>query len=73
MLAALILKPKEERDTFLVRRAKKIYLPLLDWALERKALVVGSAVVLLLASLALFPFLARSSCRSYRRGPFSSV
>ncbi len=57
VLAALILKPKEERDTFLVRWAKKAYLPLLDWALERKKLVVGSAMVLLIGSLAVFPFL----------------
>ncbi|KWT97315.1 MULTISPECIES: CusA/CzcA family heavy metal efflux RND transporter [unclassified Variovorax] len=68
VLAALILKPKEERDTFLVRRAKKIYLPLLDWALERKALVVGSAVVLLLASLALFPFLGKEFMPQLQEG-----
>ena len=36
VLAALILKPKEEKDTFLVRWAKTAYLPLLDWALENK-------------------------------------
>lgn len=68
VLAALILKPKEERDTFLVRKAKKIYLPLLDWALERKALVVGSAVVLLLASLALFPFLGKEFMPQLQEG-----
>lgn len=57
VLAALILKPKEEKDTFLVRKAKQAYLPLLDWALERKKRVVGTAIVLLIGSLALFPFL----------------
>ena len=46
VLAALILKPKEEKDTFVVRWAKKAYLPLLDWALERKKLVIGSALAL---------------------------
>ncbi|NUZ09079.1 efflux RND transporter permease subunit [Piscinibacter koreensis] len=59
VLAALILKPKEERDTWLVRRAKALYLPILDWALGRKKLVISSAVVLLLGSLALFPFLGK--------------
>ena len=59
VLAALILKPKEEKDTFIVRWAKRAYLPLLDWALERKKLVIGSAVALLVASLALFPFLGK--------------
>lgn len=59
VLAALILKPKEEKDTWLVRWAKKAYLPLLDWALDRKKLVVGAAVALLLGALALFPFLGK--------------
>uniref|UniRef100_UPI000AB3E0EC efflux RND transporter permease subunit n=1 Tax=Azohydromonas lata TaxID=45677 RepID=UPI000AB3E0EC len=68
VLAALILKPKEERDTFLVARAKRLYLPLLDWALERKRLVVGSAVVLLLASLALFPFLGKEFMPQLQEG-----
>lgn len=57
VLAALILKPKEEKDTFLVRKAKQGYLPLLDWALERKKRVIGTAIALLIGSLALFPFL----------------
>lgn len=59
VLAALILKPKEEKDTWLVRHAKRLYLPSLDWALERKRIVIGSAVTLLLGSLALFPFLGK--------------
>ncbi|MBI2770444.1 MAG: efflux RND transporter permease subunit [Burkholderiales bacterium] len=59
VLAALILKPMEEKDTWLVRHAKRFYLPLLDWALERKKLVVLSAVGLLVGSLALFPLLGK--------------
>jgi len=59
VLAALILKPKEEKDTWLVRHAKRLYLPALDWALERKKVVVGSALVLLVGALALFPFLGK--------------
>jgi cobalt-zinc-cadmium resistance protein CzcA len=55
----MILKPKEEKDTWLVRHAKRLYLPSLDWALERKWVVIGSAVALLLGSLALFPFLGK--------------
>lgn len=68
VLAALILKPKEERDTFLVARAKRLYLPLLDWALERKKLVVGSAIALLLVSLALFPFLGKEFMPTLQEG-----
>jgi cobalt-zinc-cadmium resistance protein CzcA len=68
VLAALILKPKEERDTFLVRKAKQFYLPLLDWALERKKLVVSSALVLLAVSLALFPFLGKEFMPQLQEG-----
>jgi cobalt-zinc-cadmium resistance protein CzcA len=56
VLSALILKPKEEKDTFLVRWAKRLYLPLLDWALENKK--QGHSVRrvgLLVAALATFP------------------
>ena len=59
VLASLILKPMEEKDTWLIRKAKGIYLPLLDWALERKRLVLLFSVGLLVASLALFPFLGK--------------
>ena len=68
VLAALILKPKEEKDTFLVRGAKRIYLPLLDWALERKAIVVGTAVALLAGALALFPLLGKEFMPTLQEG-----
>ena len=59
VLAALILKPKEERDTWLVRAVKRIYVPLLARALLRKGVVVTLAVLALVGSLALFPFLGK--------------
>ena len=68
VLAALILKPKEEKDTFLVRRAKRVYVPLLDWALERKKLVIGTAIALLIGSLALFPFLGKEFMPQLQEG-----
>ena len=68
VLAALILKHKEERDTFLVRWAKKAYLPLLDKALERKKAVIGGAIVLLIGSLALFPFLGKEFMPQLQEG-----
>jgi cobalt-zinc-cadmium resistance protein CzcA len=68
VLAALILKPKEEKDTFVVRWAKKSYLPLLDWALERKRLVIGIALALLLGSLALFPLLGKEFMPQLQEG-----
>ena len=68
VLAALILRPKEERDTFLVRRAKALYLPLLDWALDRKSVVVGAAILLLAVSLGLFTVLGKEFMPTLQEG-----
>nr|WP_315249548.1 CusA/CzcA family heavy metal efflux RND transporter [uncultured Duganella sp.] len=68
VLSALILKPKEEKDTFLVRHAKRLYLPLLEWALERKKAVIGIAVIALLASLTLIPFLGKEFMPALQEG-----
>ncbi|MBI3530206.1 MAG: efflux RND transporter permease subunit [Betaproteobacteria bacterium] len=68
VLAALILKAKEEKDTFIVRQAKRFYLPLLDWALDNKRKVIGAAAVLLAASLAVFPFLGKEFMPTLQEG-----
>lgn len=68
VLAAIILKPKEERDTWLVRVIKKRYLPLLSWCLTNKKIVVGSAILSLVASLALFPFLGKEFMPQLQEG-----
>ena len=68
VLAALILKPKEERDTWLVARIKRGYLPLLAFALERKKTVAITAGALLVASLALFPFLGKEFMPQLQEG-----
>jgi cobalt-zinc-cadmium resistance protein CzcA len=68
VLSALILKPKEEKDTFLVRWAKQLYLPLLDRALENKKQVLGAAVALLVAALATFPFLGKEFMPNLQEG-----
>ena len=68
VLAALTLKPKEERDTLLVRWVKRGYLPLLAWSLANKKTVVVSAIVLLVASLALFPLLGKEFMPQLQEG-----
>jgi len=68
VLASLVLRPKEERDTFLVRWIKRGYLPLLAWSLANKKRVVTIAVSLLLASLALFPFLGKEFMPTLQEG-----
>jgi len=64
----VILKPKEERDTWLVRIIKAGYLPLLAWSLGNKKKVVGAAVGLLLFSLALFPLLGKEFMPQLQEG-----
>ena len=68
VLAALVLKPGEERDTLVVRGIKRVYLPLLTWALANHKKVMTGAVVLLLASLALFPFLGKEFMPQLQEG-----
>ena len=68
VLASLILKPKPERDTWLVARIKRGYRPLLDKALANKRIVVVSAVLALLVSLALFPFLGKEFMPQLQEG-----
>jgi cobalt-zinc-cadmium resistance protein CzcA len=68
VMSALILKPKEEKDTFIVRWAKKLYLPLLDRALENKKKVFSTALVLLVASVALIPFLGKEFMPTLQEG-----
>lgn len=68
VLSSLILKPKEEKDTFIVRWAKRLYLPLLDWALDRKKKVISGAVIALIVSLALIPFLGKEFMPSLQEG-----
>lgn len=68
VLAALILKPKEEKDTFILRHAKRLYLPLLDWALDRKKRVIGGALALLVTAFAVFPFLGKEFMPTLQEG-----
>lgn len=68
VLAALLLKPKEEKDTRLVGWLKRRYVPILAWALGRKKIVVGASIAALLASLALFPFLGKEFMPQLQEG-----
>jgi len=58
-LCSLALKPKEERDPWLIRLIKPKYVSLLKWCLSQKKLVVGSTGIAFIAALAMFPFLGK--------------
>ena len=68
VLSALLLRPKEEKDTFIVRGVKAFYLPLLDRALERKGRTMALALALLAGSFALFPFLGKEFMPQLQEG-----
>lgn len=68
VLAALLLRPQEERDTRLVSWLKRSYLPLLDWSLTNKKKLVGGAAALLMGSLVLFPFLGKEFMPQLQEG-----
>jgi cobalt-zinc-cadmium resistance protein CzcA len=68
VLSSVLLKPKPERDTWLLAAFKRAYTPLLDRSLERKGLVAGIALVLLAAAIALLPFLGKEFMPTLREG-----
>ncbi|HET7058834.1 MAG TPA: CusA/CzcA family heavy metal efflux RND transporter, partial [Nitrospiraceae bacterium] len=57
VLCLVMLKAGHEKDSFLVRWAKRLYLPMLQWAMSHRLAVLAIAVALLACSFALFPFL----------------
>ncbi len=70
VLGSLILKPKGEHDTWLLRWAKRIYTPVLDTSLKHKGRVVAAALVALALSLAVVPFLGREFLPVLQEGAF---
>jgi len=68
VLSALLLRPKEEKDTFIVRWVKAFYLPLLDRALDAKRQTMTLALALLVAAFALFPFLGKEFMPQLQEG-----
>ncbi len=68
VLAAVILKPKEEKDTRLVAYLKRSYARVLSWSLAHRKAVIGIAAAALIGSLALFPFLGKEFMPNLREG-----
>lgn len=49
--------PVAETESIVIRWAKKIYMPALDWVISRRWLTLGVSTAMVVASFALFPFL----------------
>lgn len=50
-IAAFMTAPVAEKENAVMQKAKALYRPLLEWALDAKALVLSSAVAMLLGSI----------------------
>lgn len=72
VLSSLALRGGSEQDVFVLRWAKRAYLPLLNWALRSKRVVAVTAVMVLIASLALFPFLGTEFIPSMDEGSLTT-
>jgi heavy metal efflux system protein len=57
VLASLLLTRVREKEPFLFRWAKRLYLPVLDRSMRRRKVTVGVALAVFVASLAITPFL----------------
>lgn len=68
VLCSYILKGGADHDTRVIATLKRAYLKLLDRALSRQRATLAVSVGLLLASLALFPFLGKSFMPTMKEG-----
>lgn len=68
VLCAFFLKGGAEHDTWAIMHLKRRYLRLLDLSLVHRMKTVGTALALLAAALALFPFLGKSFMPTMKEG-----
>jgi len=59
---------KKEKDSWTVRKLKRIYLPSLEWSLSHRGLVIGTAAMLALAAVITLPFMGRSFLPEFNEG-----
>ena len=72
VLASIVLRGHfSEEDNFLMRGIKRIYRPVLNFALRRRLTVVGCALAALIASGALIPFLGTAFVPELDEGTLS--
>ncbi len=59
---------KQEKDSWLVRKLKKLYEPTLNASLKRENLIIGVAGLSVLAALSILPFMGRSFLPEFNEG-----
>jgi len=70
VLCMLFLKPHPEKESFVMRHANRLYLPLLDYAMNNRRIVLSTAGVLLAASLLLVTRLGTEFIPTMDEGSF---
>ncbi len=70
VLCLLFLKPQAEQESFTMRHANRLYLPLLDYAMQQRRRVLTVAGVLLVASLLLVSRLGTEFIPTMDEGSF---
>ena len=73
VLCALTLRAGHETDPFVLRWAKRMYLPMLRWALGNRWMVLIITGFMLAGSLALFPFLGGEFVPILNEGTMSPI
>ncbi len=59
VLASLLMRGGAEKDGYVLTGLKKVYLPLMRWALKYRKTAVGSALVALVIAVALFSLIGK--------------
>ncbi|MCW5625096.1 MAG: efflux RND transporter permease subunit, partial [Burkholderiales bacterium] len=60
VLASLVLRPRTEKAPWIMRRARSLYAPMLDWSLRHPRRLAAGAVIGVAAALATVPFLGKA-------------
>ena len=59
VLASFLMRGGVHTDDWVLTRLKRVYLPVMRWALGHRAMAVGAALIALAIAVALFPFIGR--------------
>jgi cobalt-zinc-cadmium resistance protein CzcA len=70
VLCSFFLKHGDEKESPLMKLAMRAYLPMLSWALSRRAAVVAISVIVLVAAFASVPYLGREFVPIMDEGAF---
>ena len=70
VLCSMILKPQPEKESVIMRAVKKLYVPVLNYSMKKKKLVLATACVFLILSLVIIPRLGTEFIPDHGRRGF---